>query len=40
MNEEEMEEFCFDCPDYDVCTVDPEEFEDKCLRFRVVNKRR
>jgi len=32
MAEEEMLDFCHDCPDYDVCTVDPEEFEDECFR--------
>ena len=30
--EDEMLDFCHDCPDYDVCTVDPEEFEDHCFR--------
>lgn len=34
MYEEEMLDFCHDCPDYDVCVIDPEEFEDECLRFR------
>lgn len=29
-----MEDFCFNCPDYDVCTIDPEEFEDECLYLR------
>jgi len=32
--EEEMLDFCHDCPDYDVCVIDPEEFEDECLRLR------